>query len=469
MLSSPPPLPHTGNDDDMHSLSLSRNPSVSLRASTIGSQNIHSSPVLDWPDVSLKELTEKNKLVGINTLYSVQAAFETLVSHNLTSVPVANDPSNDLMSSCQTFDYSDLITHLLLITNKVSIGELNIQDIAPDITDPAKKLEYIQLTIACAKRGAEVPVDFILKLRPKNPLVKFKETETLVKVMEVLGNGVHRIAVTDGKRVTGILSQRRLIKYMWENARRFPLLDFLLQSTIQDLKIGSSAPITIYEDQLLIDALRKMFDERVSSLAVIDRSRLLIGNISITDVKNVTSSKNSHLLYKSVLNFISYNLTQKGIEEGQDQFPIFHVNNQSSLGRVIAKLVATQSHRLWIVDDGQRHSSSVSSASSIAGDATATVETLFADVDSKEAIPSPAPPVSAPSASPNTAPPKNVLPHGGSAAGKLIGVVTLSDILGLFARSKGSKSDPQFARNQRRRSLTSTTRSSIDSTRDSFK
>ena len=47
--------------------------------------------------------------------------------------------------------------------------------------------------------------------------------------------------------------------------------------------------------------------------------------------------------------------------------------------------------------------------------------------------------------------------------GKLVGVVTLTDILGLFATSKGRKTDPLAARNQRRRSSTSTTRSSIES------
>ena len=54
--------------------------------------------------------------------------------------------------------------------------------------------------------------------------------------METLGNGVHRIAITneEGNKITGILSQRRLIKYMWENARRFPSLDFYLTSTLQD-------------------------------------------------------------------------------------------------------------------------------------------------------------------------------------------------------------------------------------------
>ncbi|ABN64657.2 predicted protein [Scheffersomyces stipitis CBS 6054] len=455
LLSSPPPLPNNTIDDEIHQFSLSRNTSISSRTSSFSQQqhgaphhgsNSHHLSVsgMDWSEIPLSELTESNKLIYINSSYSVQKAFETLVSNNLTSVPVSISSSNENdLSSCLTFDYSDLNTYLLLIMNKINLSELSVSEIGNEHDSTAKKHEIITQTINKAKRGEEVPIEFIIKLHPKNPFIKFTENDTLFKVMETLGNGVHRVAITnlESTKITGILSQRRLIKYMWENARRFPSLDFYLNSTLQDLKIGSSTPIFIYEDQLLIEALYKMFNERVSSLAVIDRTKSLIGNISIVDVKNVSSSKNSHLLFKSVLTFISYNLSQKGIEEGQDQYPIFHVNKQSSLGRVIAKLVATQSHRLWIVESNTRtHQNSISSPVTI--EATLNVS---------------ANPSSASSSNANT-------PEGNfGLPGKLIGVVTLTDILGLFATSKGTKTDPQFARNQRRRSSTSTTRSSIDS------
>jgi CBS domain. len=451
LLSSPPPLPNNDHDE-IHSFSLSRNASISSRASShqppsasgsmLGASHHHSSSIsgLDWTEIPLSELTESNKLLSINSLYSVQQAFEALVSHNLTSIPVSlsQSDSHDL-ANCLTFDYSDLNTYLLLVMNKISINDLS--------TSEFKDPEYITKQIARAKRGEEVPVEFIIKLHPKNPFIKFAENDTLARPMETLGNGVHRIAITDPQSpntITGILSQRRLIKYMWENARRFPALDFYLNSTLQDLKIGSTTPITIYEDQQLIEALHKMFHERVSSLAVIDRTRTLKGNISIVDVKNVSSSKNSHLLFKSVLNFIGYNLTQKGIEEGQDQFPIFHVNNQSSLGRVIAKLVATQSHRLWIVDSPTRSVSISQPATSQLASAPSTIEAALN-----------VPPL-----------PENNYGYSGT-QGKLIGVVSLTDILGVFSLAKGKKTDPQFARNQRRRSSSSTTRSSIDSTSSS--
>lgn len=455
ILSSPPPLPATPDHEDLNSFSLSRHTSSSSRSSILTGNNSgthHSGSVvgLDWLEIPLSELTELNKLISINSSYSVQSAFETLLTHNLTSIPVSLSPTNlHELANCLTFDYSDLNTYLLIVMNKINPNDLSVEELGSPGWTLQQKQELLMHNIAKAKRGEEVPVDFIVKLHPKNPFLKFSESDTLYRAMEALGNGVHRVAITDPhdkNKITGILSQRRLIKYMWENARRFNNLDFFLNSTLQDLKIGSNTPIFIYEDQMLIEALQKMFNERVSSLAVINKTKNLIANISIVDVKNVSSTKNSHLLFKSVLNFISYNLSQKGIEEGQDQFPIFHVNNQSSLGRVIAKLVATQSHRLWIVEGRtsvHTHSNSISGGS--ISDGPSTIEAIL---NTQEGAPN-----------------VQQLPaQTEGRPGKLIGVVTLTDILGLFAQSKsnGRRIDPQAARNQRRRSSTSTTRSSID-------
>lgn len=462
LLSSPPPLPQTPDislnnyNDEINSFSLSRNTSISSRTSSsfnhhpnhLTHSNTNSSLTngVDWSEIPLYELIESNKLISINSSYSIQKAFETLINHNLTSIPVSRSKSDSTdLANCLTFDYGDLNTYLLLIMNKINFNDLCIDEVESGSSLTLKqKHEFILNVVNKGKHGEEVPVDFIVKLHPKNPFLKFQSNEPLLKVMEALGNGVHRVAITDefnNNKIVGILSQRRLIKFMWENARRFPSLDFYLNSTLQDLKIGSNNPITIYEDQLLIEALQKMFNERVSSLAVIDKKKLLIGNISIVDVKNVSSTKNSHLLFKSVLNFISYNLSQKGIEEGQDQFPIFHVNSQSSLGRVIAKLVATQSHRLWIVEN--RQSLTYNAPSNASPPPPTTIDSALKSTN----------PEAPPADNYNNLIDKNGRP------GKLIGVVTLTDILGLFAQSKNlnKKIDPQFARNQRRRSSTSTT------------
>lgn len=481
LLSLPPPLA-TPDHEDVHSFSLSRHTSISSVATgATGDRSRGSvsagtpSGGLDWSDIKLGELTEPQKLISINSGYTVQQAFNTLVTHDLTSVPVSPSKTDSTdLENCFSFDYSDLNTYLLLLFGRARLDALNVDDI--NVEGSMTKLEYAQQMINRAKHGGDVPVEFIVRLHPKNPFIKFPEQETLYPAMEALGNGVHRVAITKDSTphapITGILSQRRLIKYMWENARRFPSLDFLLNSSIQDLQIGLLSPLTIYGDQPLIEALQKMFSERVSSLAVIDRSRSLMGNISIVDVKHVSSSKNQDLLFKSVLNFISYNLSQKGIEAGQDQYPIFHVSNQSSLGRVIAKLVATQSHRLWVVESRQvkHHASSSGTFGSISGTRSGSISGAAGPVEAALNSPSSNNSAMAAAAAAATSGSGSVSgasgPGGGDLGlpGKLIGVVTLTDILGLFAESKyGKKIDPGFARRQRRRSSTST-RSSIDTT-----
>lgn len=442
LLSSPPPLPTENHHNPSDDFSLSRNTSVSSKSSSLLQQSMTAS---DWNDILLADLTESNKLVAINSSYSVQKAFETLISHDLTSLPVALSKNNFDLSNCLLFDYSDLNTYLLLIMNKVNFNDLSVNGITDENGGPltlAQKQERFVALVNKAKKGEEVPVDFIVKLHPKNPFLKFKESETLLKAVEAFGNGAHRVAIIDShNKITGILSQRRAIRFFWENARRFPSLEFLWNTPLAELKIGSTNPITIQGDLPLIEALQKMFNENVSSLAVIDKNKSLVGNISIVDVKNVSSTKNSHLLFKPVTTFILYNLSQKGIEKGQDQFPIFHVSQQTSLGRVIAKLVATQSHRLWIVESRTSTHFPSSSSSTV----PSTVEMAL----SSEAA--------AAAASSAT----SVQPEG--RPGKLIGVVTLTDILGLFAAHKsGIKIDPQMSRNNRRRSSTLTTRSSLD-------
>lgn len=58
---------------------------------------------------------------------------------------------------------------------------------------------------------------------------------------------------------------------------------------------------------------------------------------------------------------------------------------------------------------------------------------------------------------------------GSRLSGRLIGVISLTDILNLFARSSGlSPVDPNEARRQRRRSSSSSVRMSFDIPRSSF-
>lgn len=436
MLSTPPATPvSTPAYDVVDSVSLSRNPSVSsldsnMSTTTYCLTTVHSQK---WQHIALSQLIEQNKLIFVDGSVSVEEAFNTLVKYNLTSLPVEAFPGD---MNCLTFDYNDLNSYLLLVLNKIKV---NNDAVARD-----------------CQMGRPVPVGEIVKLTPKNQFYKLSETENLSTVMGILGSGVHRVAITDTEmtKIKGILSQRRLIKYLWDNARQFSNLEPLLNSSLRELGIGvldstaqptnrHSRVISIQGEEPLIMALYKMHTERISSIAVVDSQGNLLGNISVTDVKHVTRTSQYPLLHNTCRHFISIILNSRGLEMGKDSFPIFHVYPTSSLARTLAKIVATKAHRLWIVqpDSSAVTSSPVSSNSNSAS--VSDPSSAAADIPARSQSPL--------SVLSEDSTPSTPLFEKEYRTGKLIGVVSLTDILGLLARkhTEHKQVDPQSARRQR--------------------
>ncbi|ODQ68111.1 CBS-domain-containing protein [Nadsonia fulvescens var. elongata DSM 6958] len=412
ILATPPPIQSSSSSASGSNLSLHVLKSTSTGGSTPASpsnSNLlspHNIEVesLQWQDVPLSQLVQKESLVFVSNETPVESAFETLVSHNFTSLPIKVSPRD--LSVSHTFDYADLNAYLLLV-----LGHNN----HTRLLTPADE-DYLTR----ARNGQPVPVKFAASIQAKDPFMSLKDTHTISEAIDILASGVHRVAVTDSKHqdeVVGILSQRRLVRFIWENGRRFKSLEATFQSTLSELGIsGNHHVIAIPGDALVIDALIKMRDENISSLAVVDASYNLLGNISIVDVKHVTKSSSSPLLRSTCLHFLSVILNSRGLRDGKDSFPVFHVTRKTTFGRTVAKLVATQSHRLWIVQDDSElnYQGSIQKSNQ----------------------------------------------NSCAAAGKLIGVLSLTDILNVLATVAGKTLDPHSARRQRR-SSSSVSRESV--------
>jgi CBS domain len=98
-----------------------------------------------------------------------------------------------------------------------------------------------------ARSGKEIPLKDIKDLGRKDPLLQLPHTANLIQAIETFGGGVHRVVVvkegTDD--VVGILSQSRLVKFLWENGRSFPVIDQLYHQCLRDLKLGSQQVVSI--------------------------------------------------------------------------------------------------------------------------------------------------------------------------------------------------------------------------------
>lgn len=206
-------------------------------------------------------------------------------------------------------------------------------------------------------------------------------------------------------------------------------------------------------DALLSDALAMMNEEGLTSVAVVDNGHNVVGNISTRDVRHLTSSSSAPLLSASCMHFISVILNERGVENGRDAFPVFYVNPYSTLAHTVAKLVATRSHRMWVVDSASPSPS-------------APATPLTGPVSFPGGPPPTAPSGGAPP-SPQMAPavPASAM-MGARMSGRLSGVVSLTDILNTFAKSTGlNPADPSAQRARRRKSSSSSMRASIESAR----
>lgn len=210
--------------------------------------------------------------------------------------------------------------------------------------------------------------------------------------------------------------------------------------------------------------------ESITSLPVLDNSNNVIGNISHVDVR--VSTQNSHskdysltmqlltkstslpLLKSTCIHFISVILSERGMEAGKDSFPVFYVNPYSTLAHTVAKLTATRSHRMWIVDAPSPHASHP--ATPAFGPSFPAGHGMNPQLSGPPYTGTNGPAVSA-----------SALP-GQHMSGKLSGVISLTDVLNLFAKASGlDPRDPDDARRMRRRSSSSSVRSSADRTRES--
>jgi CBS domain-containing protein len=217
-----------------------------------------------------------------------------------------------------------------------------------------------------------------------------------------------------------------------------------------------------------------MDSEGLTSVAVVDNGLNVVGNISTFDVKLLTSAASAPLLHGTCMHFVSVILSEKGVEHGRDSFPVFYVTPHSTLAHTVAKLVATHSHRMWIVE---------SPSPSPSAPATPLLTPSLPTSASGETTTAPGATVVVPPLSAGSAPPSPMTGSGGAGfasvpaaalpgmhlSGRLTGVVSLTDILNLFAKSSGlHPADPGDQRERRRtQSSSSSVRPSLDGVRTS--
>ncbi|KAH8552800.1 hypothetical protein BGW37DRAFT_423513 [Umbelopsis sp. PMI_123] len=298
----------------------------------------------DWTMVQAKSLVDGQNVITIDGSLPIEEACEILIDKNISSAPVYDStpptasPIDHPRSYIGMFDYADLISYILIVLRK----ELPPED--------ESTIEIKQL-VKKATGGEQVPVKLASDLSRKNPFCSILPEATLLSVLDEFACGTHRVAVTSPRGdIMGILSQSRVIEYLYRNIMHFPELHRFASKSLRQLQLGKAPVISVESNTTVLDALSLMNKHGVSSLAVIGPTNSLVGNISLTDVKYIIKNQQK-LLWSTCFNFINNIRFSQGVIDGQDRHPVFDVRLDTTLLMTMGKLVATKAHRLWVTDE----------------------------------------------------------------------------------------------------------------------
>lgn len=130
---------------------------------------------------------------------------------------------------------------------------------------------------------------FIVCLSRRNSFEYVRNSDTLLRVADILAAGAHSVPVMDEKkRITNMITQSTIVRFLynWNNNE----IKKFLQNPIG--KLGTS-PVVAVSEKFSVYAACKVLDERfISGVAVIDQTdkNKLIGNFSASDLRRILKS-----------------------------------------------------------------------------------------------------------------------------------------------------------------------------------
>ncbi|KAJ1646881.1 cell separation during budding [Coemansia asiatica] len=418
-----------------------------------------------WLTTQAGKLVENQNVIQVDSEATIEEACETLIRHSIQSVPLYDHRSQTYVGMFDLHDYASyLLSKRATLMGSNNTGGSDHEGLAAATGGTMRRESISPLARKAlgdgARRGSVVAVS---DMSTVNPFYSVLPETTVAQVAMVFAKGAHRVAVMENERaIRGILSQTRVVRYFFEhcavqsssganndssnssNASGGFISreeDQMLDKTLTELGLVTRDIVTVRPETPVLQALSLLEQWRVSSLAVVDEEKRLVGNLSVGDVKYLV--KDRSLISASCRELVQAGRFLQGVYQGKDRAAVFSVRPQATLRYALSKLVATGAHRLWITEPGagevltKARCGVVEQQSSTTSDSTNTGGPPAAGVRSCRRA-------SVSSSSSQTvaiAPPH----FGGAFDDTVCGVISLTDVMQLLAENAPKpEADPEY-------------------------
>ncbi|KAF8524264.1 hypothetical protein BU17DRAFT_84861 [Hysterangium stoloniferum] len=280
----------------------------------------------------------RGNVIEVDSDVSVDTACEYLFRNRALCLAVRH-PEQRMSTFSGLFDSADVNAFLTLAATS---HRLNKDDIDTD--------ERAFQILEAAKSG-KVPVK--LYLSEKNPLVILPSNATVLSLLELFSRGTHRAIIGDFKGDVTMVSDMDLLEWLVNHAPKIASLVSALEQPLSALGIGSRNVVSCLSTELVLDAMKVMSEQGLSTVAVVDdETGNLLSAISVTDIARlVAPSQSKDILSIPLGMFVAIIKAPDGSQDGADRYPAFSVTPTATLSHVIQKLLATNSHRVFLASD----------------------------------------------------------------------------------------------------------------------
>jgi CBS domain-containing protein len=264
-----------------------------------------------------------SRVVDVHSTDSVLVAFQRLTENKILSLPIFDERRNKY------------------------IGFLDIVDVVHHFLDTLTETEVDKGFSSFKNRFAKLQCKDIADLSGRNPYQPVDQETPLGAVISLISEwDVHRVPVIDGAgELVSLLSQSRITLYLADHLIKF---DFA-KKTVGELKLGlRDTVICVKDTDLTVAAFNAMRKNRVSGVGVVNASGLLIGVLSVTDLRSVGYDEH---LFKRLYSTVAEFLKVAHRHNSHKPQSVITVSAENTVGDVFALFSKYSIHRLYVVDE----------------------------------------------------------------------------------------------------------------------
>ncbi|KNC98665.1 uncharacterized protein SPPG_06346 [Spizellomyces punctatus DAOM BR117] len=283
------------------------------------------------PVSTLLKALPARPLISVKDSTTVEETFDVLLANDIQAVPVWSEDEKQFIS---IVDVLDLLTY----TAFQPVFDQELED--PSLIQ--QRADFLQHPVREA----------IGLTRESERVWTIDEDETILSLLTLMSNGIHRVLIPHTPHTTSrLVTQTDLLRFLFANNHHFDTILCIDANKIMNKQqsqhpahengIHGLSCTTISMHSRTIQGFKKMRNEGVRSLGVVDEEGILVATLSASDLRGLNQSRLDQVLNPPLV----------FLRHVHGTLPPPHTCTQRfTLGQVIAYLLFQNLLRVFVIE-----------------------------------------------------------------------------------------------------------------------